>query len=446
MVAGCVCVLKREREKKGRLLCAQVSRGRSFCLNLKMGRKRDRLDAVPWPPRLPVPTFHLDRLAARGGAGAARYGDAVAPPETRVKRGPRCGHLVHAVRHAGELRWRWLSGEREDKGAPAKSNLSTPIPPPLAGRAAATPLPTFLPSEFVARPHHEQGAVAAVAVATPPPSAATDADTAAAAAAAAAARPPPSRPPPASAAFHPPPPPPGGGLTPCELEVVREARAARRSWADVAALLPWRSAAGIKKMWLVATGRAPPPPPRGRPPSAAGAPTGRPAAAASSRVVVDGGAGDDDDDDDGETRVALKRRLGAPPPGTTVAAAHGVEAADGAIFYGGATVVDGDDDGVVYEFEVVPGERRAAAAAPPPAKKRKLPRRGSAPDAPPPPPPGPPPIDPATAAAHGACFNVGVAGADGTALLSWAQLIALYRLPDGTSWAETCCVCRRLRL
>ena len=51
--------------------------------------------------------------------------------------------------------------------------------------------------------------------------------------------------------------------------------------------------------------------------------------------------------------------------------------------------------------------------------------------------PPPPTIDPATAAAHGACFNVGVAGADGTALLSWAQLVALYRLPDGTSWAET---------
>ena len=37
--------------------------------------------------------------------------------------------------------------------------------------------------------------------------------------------------------------------------------------------------------------------------------------------------------------------------------------------------------------------------------------------------------------AHGACFHVG-AGPDGTPLISWSDLRALYQLSDGSKWAE----------
>ncbi len=37
--------------------------------------------------------------------------------------------------------------------------------------------------------------------------------------------------------------------------------------------------------------------------------------------------------------------------------------------------------------------------------------------------------------AHGACFNIGM-GPDGSPLISWSDLHALYELPDGTKWAE----------
>ena len=36
---------------------------------------------------------------------------------------------------------------------------------------------------------------------------------------------------------------------------------------------------------------------------------------------------------------------------------------------------------------------------------------------------------------HGACFNIGI-GPDGSPLISWSNLHALYELPDGTKWAE----------
>ena len=36
---------------------------------------------------------------------------------------------------------------------------------------------------------------------------------------------------------------------------------------------------------------------------------------------------------------------------------------------------------------------------------------------------------------HCACFNIGQ-GPDGSPLISWSDLAALYRLPDGTTWAE----------
>ena len=36
---------------------------------------------------------------------------------------------------------------------------------------------------------------------------------------------------------------------------------------------------------------------------------------------------------------------------------------------------------------------------------------------------------------HCACFNIGE-GADGSPLISWSDLVALYQLPDGSKWAE----------
>ena len=90
-----------------------------------MGRKRDRLDAVDWPPRLDVPAFHLDRLAASEAAGVGRVGDAVLPPGARgARRGPRCGHLVHAVRSAGER------GVRERGGRVTCPHSAADPPPP----------------------------------------------------------------------------------------------------------------------------------------------------------------------------------------------------------------------------------------------------------------------------------------------------------------------------
>lgn len=35
---------------------------------------------------------------------------------------------------------------------------------------------------------------------------------------------------------------------------------------------------------------------------------------------------------------------------------------------------------------------------------------------------------------HCACFNIGL-GQDGTPLLSWSQMKAVYKLPDGSIWA-----------
>ena len=51
----------------------------------------------------------------------------------------------------------------------------------------------------------------------------------------------------------------------------------------------------------------------------------------------------------------------------------------------------------------------------------------------------PPPTHPPTPLPPpGACFDTNVLGPDGTPLLSWARLCALYTLPDGGgSWAET---------
>ena len=37
--------------------------------------------------------------------------------------------------------------------------------------------------------------------------------------------------------------------------------------------------------------------------------------------------------------------------------------------------------------------------------------------------------------AHAACFNIGT-GPDGSPIISWSDLVALYRLPDGSAWAE----------
>ena len=36
---------------------------------------------------------------------------------------------------------------------------------------------------------------------------------------------------------------------------------------------------------------------------------------------------------------------------------------------------------------------------------------------------------------HCACFNIGE-GPDGSPLISWSDLLALYQLPDGSTWAE----------
>jgi len=179
---------------------------------------------------------------------------------------------------------------------------------------------------------------------------------------------------------------------------VREARAARQSWAELAALLPWRPAASVKKLYLGG-------PPLGRRPQSADAATARapspapppaptralPPSASRSRVVV----ATVPPTATGEARVSLHGPLDRPQRAATVAAAHGAAAAAGARFFAAATVIDADDDAVTYSFDL------------------------SDPD-------------------HGACFATGAVDGSGAPLLSWARLVALYSLPGGGgAWAET---------
>ena len=93
-----------------------------------------------------------------------------------------------------------------------------------------------------------------------------------------------------------------------------------------------------------------------------------------------------------EARVTLHGPpRAAPPPGgprLSLDAAHGPEAAARAVFFPGATVTDRDDPAVAWTFR------------------------------------------PGTDPAHGACFHTGGLGGDGSPLLSWARLLAIYWLPD----------------
>ena len=89
-----------------------------------MGRKRERVDCIPWPPALDVAGTHLTRLAqaadqpigavaaAHAGVSSAvfRLGEAVRPPGARLRRAPVCGYLLHAVRAVGK-KFRWGGGK-----------------------------------------------------------------------------------------------------------------------------------------------------------------------------------------------------------------------------------------------------------------------------------------------------------------------------------------------
>lgn len=101
------------------------------------------------------------------------------------------------------------------------------------------------------------------------------------------------------------------------------------------------------------------------------------------RQVTDRGAGTE--------RVRLLDRLSQPPPRTTLAAAHGLTDMQGVIFYSGVAVTDPDVE-ATYTFLL-------------------------------------------SDTTHCPCFNIGV-GADGSPLLSWSRLNAVYQLPDGSLWAE----------
>lgn len=91
-----------------------------------MGRKRERVDCIPWPPALDVAGTHLTRLAqaadqpigavaaANAGVSSAvfRLGEAVRPPGARLRRAPVCGYLLHAVRAVGKIDERRVLGPR----------------------------------------------------------------------------------------------------------------------------------------------------------------------------------------------------------------------------------------------------------------------------------------------------------------------------------------------
>ncbi|CAL8460566.1 g95 [Coccomyxa elongata] len=94
----------------------------------------------------------------------------------------------------------------------------------------------------------------------------------------------------------------------------------------------------------------------------------------------------------GDARVRLQQPVKQPPPGNTVQEAHKLSTLQGVCFYQAVTVQDPDDSQKEYRFDLA---------------------------------------DPV----HGACFNIGI-GPDGSPLISWSNLHALYELPDGTKWAE----------
>ena len=91
-----------------------------------MPRKRDRSPPPVWPTSLFIPAHHLERRAAAAAAGDARFGDAVLPPAARVRRAPRVGHLLHAVRYAGEIKEAGETGGMW--GAARVGRRSTPRP------------------------------------------------------------------------------------------------------------------------------------------------------------------------------------------------------------------------------------------------------------------------------------------------------------------------------
>ena len=115
-----------------------------------------------------------------------------------------------------------------------------------------------------------------------------------------------------------------------------------------------------------------------------------------------------------EKAVLLSKRIeeNASQPKNTVAEAHGAEAAAGAVFFEACSVEDADDPSIVYEFDLSSPPSSDSSISSSPALLL-------------------------AARAHSACFNVGAVGSDGSPVLSWARLVNLYQLRDGTKWAET---------
>jgi len=299
---------------------------------------------------------------------------------------------------------------------------------------------------------------------------------------------------PRSARFHPQPAPSGGGLTSAEVAVVRAAREARRSWADAAALVPGRSAPAVRKLYALATGesvgtgslypkagsRPHPSPFMLKGGGGAFVPGGqqqqrkkqqqqqqqqeqqqrqrgtsnplfKPGSALPTLVAVEpslfdaerekavvlskrvgGGNGNgsgngeeeeeegggNGDGDEGAAAAAQEATASVVAPRNTVAEAHGAEAATGVVFFEACAVEDADDPSIVYRFDLAKAKGGRAGS------DDEMTSSSS-------------PSLLLAARAHSACFNVGAVGSDGTPVLSWARLLNLYQLRDGTKWAET---------
>mmetsp|Transcript_22004 Transcript_22004/g.61076 ORF Transcript_22004/g.61076 Transcript_22004/m.61076 type:complete len:383 (-) Transcript_22004:616-1764(-) len=184
------------------------------------------------------------------------------------------------------------------------------------------------------------------------------------------------------------------GFSADENKLILEARAIGMSFEEIADLLPsCRSTAAVKRQSRFLTGartssvREPvqpsPQPELTLPEPAQPASSTKQAAMVNPYMVQREG---------GDAKILLKGNLPEPPRGFTGMAAHGLTSLAGVSFFEEAAVPDPDEPERAFIFNI---------------------REQN----------------------HCACFNIGL-GEDGSPLISWSDLHAIYVLPDGSKWAE----------
>uniref|UniRef100_A0A061S060 Uncharacterized protein n=2 Tax=Tetraselmis sp. GSL018 TaxID=582737 RepID=A0A061S060_9CHLO len=177
---------------------------------------------------------------------------------------------------------------------------------------------------------------------------------------------------------------------PDENKLLLDARAMNMSFEEISAMIPLRSVSALRRQYkhLKSTGEfqsaAVAAAPAAAEPSAPEPPPAALRRAAVVTHIVERKGGDG--------RITLRGFLPTPPRGFTGMEAHNLKSLAGVTFYESAVVPDPDDPAREFVFSIKEPE-------------------------------------------HCACFNIGV-GEDGSPLISWSDLHAIYMLPDGTKWAE----------